>query len=67
MAEEKKKIKKTRIAARAGKNPNASVETSIDSSKYRAGGAKSKAKKGGVIRKPTAKIRYRKTHGDKKD
>lgn len=62
MAEERKSIKKTRIAARVGKNPSANVETTLDSTKYRAGGAKIKAKKGGVIRKPSAKIRYKKTH-----
>lgn len=60
MAEERKKIRKTRVAARVGKNPTGNVETSLDSSKYRAGGAKIKAKKGGVVRKPTAKIRYKK-------
>lgn len=62
MAEERKKIRKSRIAARVGKNPNANVDTSLDSTKYRAGGAKLKAKKGGIVRKPTAKIRYKKTH-----
>jgi len=62
MAEERKKIRKARIAARVGKNPTANVETSLDSTKYRSGGAKIKAKKGGIVRKPTAKIRYKKTH-----
>lgn len=61
MAEERKSIRKTRVAARAGKNPSKSVETSLDSSKYRGGGAKPKASKGKVIRKPTPKIRYKKT------
>jgi hypothetical protein len=59
---EKKKIHKARIAARAGKDPSANVDTSLDGSKYRAGGAKGKAKKGGIVRKPSAKIRYSKTH-----
>jgi hypothetical protein len=62
MAEERKKIRKTRVAARVGKNPKGNVDTTLDSTKYRAGGAKLKAKKGGVIRKPTAKVRYSKTH-----
>jgi hypothetical protein len=64
MAEERKKLKKTRVAARVGKNPSANVETTLDSTKYRAGGAKIKSKKGGIVRKPTAKIRYKKTHKD---
>ena len=62
MAEERKKTTKTRVAARAGKNPTANVDTTLDSSKYRSGGAKAKAKKGGIVRKPSAKIRYKKTH-----
>lgn len=60
MAEERKKINKARIASRVGKDPSGNVETSLDSSKYRAGGAKIKSKKGGIVRKPTAKIRYKK-------
>jgi hypothetical protein len=59
---EKKKVRRTRIGARAGKQPKGNVETVLDSSKYRAGGASPRAKKGGIIRKPTAKIRYKKTH-----
>jgi hypothetical protein len=62
MAEERKSIRKTRVAARVGKNPAGSVETTLDSTKYRGGGAKPKARKGGTIRKPSAKIRYSKTH-----
>lgn len=61
MAEERKKIRRTRIAARAGKNPAKSIETSLDSSQYRGGGSKIKSSKGKIIRKPSAKIRYRKT------
>ena len=60
---EKKKARRTRIGARAGKQPKGNVETTLDSSKYRAGGAVLRSKKGGIIRKPTAKIRYKKTHG----
>ena len=62
MAESKKKVRKSRIGARAGKQPKGNVETTLDSTKYRAGGAVMRAKKGGIIRKPTAKIRYKKTH-----
>lgn len=61
MAEERKKIRKTRVGSRVGKNPDANVDTSLDSSKYRAGGSKIKSKKGGIVRKPSAKIRYKKT------
>lgn len=59
---ERKKTRKTRIGARAGKQPKGNVETALDSTKYRAGGAVLRSKKGGIIRKPTAKIRYKKTH-----
>ena len=59
---EKKKVRKTRIGARAGKQPKGNVETALDSTKYRSGGAALRPKKGGIIRKPTAKIRYKKTH-----
>ena len=52
-----------RIAARAGKNPEANIETTFDSAKYTSGGAKPRGKKGGIVRKPTAKIRYKKSHG----
>jgi len=59
---EKKKSRKTRIGARVGKQPKGNVETSLDSTKYRAGGAVLRSKKGGIIRKPVPKIRYKKTH-----
>lgn len=59
---ERKKVRKTRIGARAGKQPKGNVETALDSTKYRAGGAVMRAKKGGIIRKPVPKIRYKKTH-----
>ena len=57
-----KKSRRTRIGARAGKQPKGNVETTLDSSKYRAGGANPRSKKGGIIRKPIPKIRYKKTH-----
>jgi len=59
---EKKKSRKTRIGARVGKQPKGNVETSLDSTKYHAGGAVLRSKKGGIIRKPVPKIRYKKTH-----
>jgi len=52
----------SRVGARAGKNPQANNETTFDSSKYTSGGAKPRAKAGGIARKPTAKIRYKKSH-----
>lgn len=65
MADDKKKVKRKRVGARAGKadiaTRSSGVETTLTGSKYQSGGAKMKAKKGGIIRKPTAKIRYKKT------
>lgn len=60
MADEKKKRKVT-AAGRVGKNPSQSVATKVDSDKYRSGGAKPKAKKGAIARKPFPKIRAKKT------
>lgn len=54
--------KPRRIAARAGKNPSGTISTQLRGSKYRAGGAKPRAKAGGIIRKPAPKIRYSKSH-----
>lgn len=50
----------TRIGARAGKDPSKNVNVSLTGSKYNAGGAKIRRKKGGIVRKPTATIRYSK-------
>jgi hypothetical protein len=47
-----------RIGARAGKNPSKNIAVSLTGSKYTAGGAKVRRKKGGIVRKPAAKIRY---------
>jgi hypothetical protein len=62
---ERKRTGRKRVAARAGKadlaNRTSGVETSLSGSKYQAGGAKARAKKGGIIRKPVPKIRYKKT------
>lgn len=57
-----KKPHRARIAARAGKDPSGQVDMAIDSSKARSGGAHLRGKKGGVVRKPTAKVRYKRTH-----
>jgi hypothetical protein len=54
-----------RVGARAGKADIATrtsgVETSLAGSKYQSGGAKMRSKKGGIVRKPIPKIRYKKT------
>lgn len=66
MAEKKKKVYK-RVGARAGKadlaTKSSGLETSLTGSKFQSGGSKMKGKKGGIIRKPIAKIRYKKTTG----
>jgi hypothetical protein len=68
MAEDKKKYKAKRVGARAGKadiaTKSSGLETALSGSKFQTGGSKMKAKKGGIARKPSAKIRYKKTHGD---
>ena len=51
-----------RLAARVGKNPSGNLETTFDSAKYTAGGKKPRPKAGGIARRPTAKIRYKKSH-----
>jgi hypothetical protein len=50
-----------RIGQTAGKDPRKAVDVALTGSKYTAGGAKVRKKKGGIIRKPKATIRYR--HG----
>lgn len=60
MAEKSSAKGRTRIAKRAGKTPGAAIKTTLASSKYRSGGAKPRAKQGGIIRKATAPIRYKK-------
>lgn len=65
MAEGTKKVTRKRVAARAGKadlaNKSSGVETALTGSKFQSGGAKMRRKKGGIVRKPAAKIRYKKT------
>lgn len=45
-----------RIGATAGKKPGGQNKTQLTGSKYEAGGAKARRKKGGIIRKPLATI-----------
>ena len=52
--------KRSRIGAQAGKDPQKNINVSLTGSKYSAGGSKVRLKKGGIIRKPKATIRYRK-------
>jgi hypothetical protein len=47
------------IGARAGKQPQKNIQTNVTESKYEAGGAKLKRKKGGIVRRPRAPIRYK--------
>ena len=48
----------SKIGARAGKSPQKNIQTGLTESKYVSGGAKLKKKKGSIIRRPKAKIRY---------
>jgi len=54
----------TKVGARVGKadttERSSGTDTALAGSKYRAGGAKNKSRKGGIIRKPAPKIRYSK-------
>jgi hypothetical protein len=47
------------IGARAGKQPQKNIQTNVTESKYASGGAGLKRKKGGIVRKPKAPIRYK--------
>lgn len=47
-----------RIGQTAGKDPYKNIDVSLTGSKYTAGGSKVRRKKGGIIRKPKATIRY---------
>jgi len=62
MAEKKKRPRSTtpHLGAKVGKDPTAALDTKLTSSKYRAGGKQVRAKKGGIVRKPVPKIRYKK-------
>lgn len=50
---------KKRVGQVAGKNPQKSVNVQLTESKYVTGGALVRKKKGGVIRKPKATMRYK--------
>jgi hypothetical protein len=50
-----------RVGQTAGKNPTKAVNVQLTESKRVAGGAVVRKKKGGVIRKPKATIRYSKS------
>ena len=54
---------KKRVGQTAGKNPTKSVNVQLTESKYTAGGAKARKKKGGVIRKPMTPIRGKRSGG----
>jgi hypothetical protein len=47
------------MGARAGKQPQKNIQTNVTESKYESGGAKLKRKKGGIVRRPRAPIRYK--------
>ena len=65
MAEEKKsKRKSKRIGHVAGKNPSKTINLGVTGSKYGSGGSKNRGKKGGIVRKPSARIRYKTTKND---
>ena len=66
MAEEKKsKVRKVkRIGHVAGKNPSKTINLGVTGSKYGSGGSKNRGRKGGIVRKPSARIRYKTTKND---
>jgi hypothetical protein len=66
MAEEKKsKVRKVkRIGHVAGKNPSKTINVGVTGSKYTGGGSKNRGKKGGIIRKPSPRVNYRKSKSD---
>lgn len=51
---------KKRIGQSVGKSPQKAVNIALTGSKYASGGNKARSKKGGIIRKPKATIRYKK-------
>ena len=54
----KAKKRKRGIGASAGKNPSKNIRTELTGSKYDAGGSGMKRKKGSIIRRQKATIRY---------
>lgn len=53
------KKRRSSVGARAGKSPQKNVRTGLTESKYESGGAKLKRKKGAIVRRPKAPIRYK--------
>jgi hypothetical protein len=53
------KARHSKIGARAGKQPQKNIQTNLTESKYESGGAGMKKKKGGIVRRPKAPIRYK--------
>jgi hypothetical protein len=51
---------KKRIGQSVGKSPQKAVDIALTGSKYSSGGNKVRSKKGGIIRRPKATIRYKK-------
>ena len=54
----KAKKRRHNIGAHAGKNPGKNVRTELTESKYDTGGQGMKRRKGSIIRRPKATIRY---------
>ena len=54
----KAKKRRRNIGATAGKNPGKNVRTELTESKYESGGQGMKRRKGSIIRRPKATIRY---------
>lgn len=50
-----------RIGQSVGKQPTKAVSIALTGSKYDTGGARVRRKKGGIVRKPKATIRYKRT------
>jgi hypothetical protein len=48
-----------RIGQSVGKQPTKAVSIALTGSKYSAGGAKVRKKKGGIVRRPKTTIRYK--------
>ena len=53
------KKNRSKIGAKAGKQPQKNIRTGLTESKYESGGAKIKRKKGSIIRKPKAPMHYK--------
>lgn len=63
-AKKAKSKAKKRIGHVVGKNPSKAIDVSLAGAKYHGGGSKNRGKKGGIIRKPIAPIRYKKSKSD---